>query len=156
VAENKISLGLVSGYVLISLYCIAVFTVPLLKKDVVTRMKFAGGNNPLQREAAVPEKRKGLDFYLQGTRSRQIFVVAQEDRAALPQVAKVQAGELLKDINLTGVFSGSDPQAVLENKKTQKTYYVTIGQSIEGFLVEDIQEGKVMLSYQGEKFELYL
>jgi type II secretory pathway component PulC len=62
--------------------------------------------------------------------------------------------ELMKEINLLGVISGANPQAVIEDKKSGKTYYVTEGQMIGDFQVEEIGYGKIILNYNGQKFEL--
>jgi hypothetical protein len=64
--------------------------------------------------------------------------------------------DLIKDINLVGIISGDNPQAVIENKKVQKTYYLTAGQYLGEFRIDKIGEGKVTLDYKGQKFELYL
>jgi type II secretory pathway component PulC len=64
--------------------------------------------------------------------------------------------DITKDINLVGIITGENPQAVIEDKKTQKTYYVTKGQFIGEIQIEDIKEGKIIISYRGQRFELYL
>lgn len=95
---------------------------------------------------------KPYDFYVDAVKKRPIFTVAQQE-----QRAQAAAGQdLTKDFVLMGIISGDVPQAVIENKKAQKTYYLNEGQFIDGFQVADIQEGKVILEYNGQKFELYL
>jgi type II secretory pathway component PulC len=97
---------------------------------------------------------KPYEFYLEAAKGRQIFssVSGQE----LGQPASGVSVDLIKDINLVGIISGENPQAVIEDKKTQKTYYVTKGQFIGEFQIGDIQEGKVILDYKGQRFELYM
>lgn len=103
------------------------------------------------------EEAKPLEFYLQGVSQREIFgnpVGSNIEETVVPQ-GQVEA-DLLKDINLMGIISGLTPQAVIEDKKAQKTYYVTKGQFIGEMQVEDIAEGKIILNYKGKRFELYL
>lgn len=95
---------------------------------------------------------KPYEFYFEGLKRRQIFAASSVHGAGISTVAG-QAGSI-KDINLVGIISGENPQAIIEDKKTQKTYYVTKGQLIGEFQVEDIQEGKIILNSQGQRFEL--
>lgn len=100
------------------------------------------------------EEIKPYEFYAEGIKNRQIFGSTPGQQAS-QRVSGVNV-DLAKDINLVGIISGENPQAIIEDKKTQKTYYVTKGQFIGEIQVEDIQEGKIILNYMGESFELYL
>lgn len=97
---------------------------------------------------------KPYEFYLEGIKDRQIFgsVSGQE----IERPASAVSADLIKDINLVGIISGENPQAIIEDKKTQKTYYLNKDQFISEFQVEEIQEGKVILNYKGQRFELFL
>lgn len=96
---------------------------------------------------------KPYGFYSQGLADRQIFGSASQEPEK--PIGKINA-DLLKDMSLVGIVSGDNPQAIIEDKKTQKTYYLTRGQLIGEFRVDDIEQGKVILNYNGQKFELYL
>lgn len=104
-------------------------------------------------EAELKSVVKPIDFYLEGTRDRQIFESTGIFAGEKP-LSKIDTD--IKDINLVGIISGENPQAVIEDKKTQKTFYVNKGQFIGEFRVEDIQEGKIILNLRGQRFELYL
>jgi type II secretory pathway component PulC len=97
---------------------------------------------------------KPFEFYREGIGNRQIFSSAPTQGTGIP--ASGINVNIMKDINLVGIISGENPQAIIEDKKTQKTYYVTKGQFIGEFQIEDIQEGKIILNYNGQRFELYL
>lgn len=99
---------------------------------------------------------KPLDLYLEGIKDSHIFAVRPESEPEKPTTSVSASADVIKDINLVGIISGENPQVVIEDKKTQKTYYINKGQFFGDFLVEDIQEGKVVLNYKGQKFELYL
>jgi hypothetical protein len=93
---------------------------------------------------------RGLDSYLGPVAGKNIFA-AKEMEAGLP----VQIGVSdLSNLQLVGIISGENPQAVIEDKKTQKSFYASKGQSIGDFQVADILEGKVILSRQGRQYEL--
>jgi len=102
----------------------------------------------------IKEQTKPFEFYQQGIANRRIFANASGQESINP--ASAANTDLVKDINLVGVITGANPQAVIEDKKTLKTYYVTKGQFIGEAQIEDIQEGKIILNYRGQRYELYL
>lgn len=105
-------------------------------------------------EAVPKAEQKPLEEYLKGVSGKQIFSNLPSAGVAGP-VSGVTA-DLVKDINLVGIIAGDNPQAIIEDKKSQKTYYLNKGQYIGEFQLEDIQEGKIILNYNGQKFELHL
>lgn len=110
----------------------------------------------IQPEEKTQEKKEipSFEFYSREIENRQIFnspAAAQENKA----IAAV-TNDLLKDINLVGIIAGENPQAIIEDKKAQKTYYLRKGQFIEEYEITDIQEGKVILINNEQKYELYL
>ncbi len=95
-----------------------------------------------------------LDKYLAGAEKKQIFLLSSKTENA--QVAAIAASELLKDLSLLGVITGDDPQAVVEDKLSQKTYYLKEGQFVREFKLKKIGEAKIILEYGGDEFELHL
>ncbi len=98
------------------------------------------------------QKIEPFDYYEQSIAGRQIFGQASAEGAASAAINS----NLIKDMNLVGILSGENPQAIIEDKKTQRTSYVVKGQFIGEFQVEDIQDGKIILNYRGQRYELYL
>lgn len=97
---------------------------------------------------------KPVEFYLDGAGARQIFGEASAAGSGLPQAA---AGvNVADDINLVGIISGENPQAIIEDKKSSKTYYLSRGQLIGDLRIDDIGDGKIVVERMGQKFELYL
>jgi type II secretory pathway component PulC len=64
--------------------------------------------------------------------------------------------EIISQYNLSGIVSGDNPKAIIEDKKSQKSYFLREGESAGDLTVEKIGAGKVSLDYKGEKFELVL
>lgn len=62
--------------------------------------------------------------------------------------------ELAKDLNLLGIVTGDDNQAVIEDKGTKKTFFLYEGEELREFTVYDIKESSVILDYKGERIEL--
>jgi len=102
--------------------------------------------------AAGPE-RKPIESYIEDVGGRRIFGGASGATAA-PQAAV--SADIAGDMNLVGIISGENPQAVIEDKKNQRTYYLSEGQMIGDLRVDSIQEGKIILDRMGQKFELHL
>lgn len=106
------------------------------------------------RPLELAAQEKSLDFYVQGTKDRPLFGCVSAPLAEV--VASDSHLDLMKDLGLVGIFSGEKSQAVIENKKDKKTFYVSKGEWIGEFQVFDIQEGQVVLDYHGQKFKLFL
>lgn len=68
------------------------------------------------------------------------------------------SGKLLASrLTLMGIISGDPAQAIIEDSKTQKTYFVMPGQAIvEGAVLEQVLDNRVVLDLDGEKIELTL
>jgi hypothetical protein len=93
-----------------------------------------------------------LDFYLEPVKSRSIFTSLVTEESQLSSI--ISDTESIKDLTLVGIISGENPQAIIEDKKAQKNYTVTQGQLIGSFKVEEILEGKVILSGKNQRYEL--
>ena len=100
------------------------------------------------------EKVHSLEHYLATIRGKPLFAstvfanpVSRQGVSDIPS---------LKNINLIGIITGDSPQAIIEDKQNQKTYYVNKGGFINDFQIEDIVKVKVILNYKGQKFDLYL
>jgi hypothetical protein len=59
-------------------------------------------------------------------------------------------------LGLMGVIGGDSPQAIIEDKASQKTYYAKKGESAGEYVVEDISDGVVVLDGPGGKLRLTL
>ena len=141
------------AFFLACVYLILSLLYPLfgLKKGEVPHITIPKITEQPQEKSPEPQP---VDFYLQGIKSKQVFAspVAQE-------AGNVGGGvdiDLTKDINLVGVISGDNPQAVVEDKKAQKVYYLSKGQYLGQFQIADIQESKIVVTYKGQNYELFL
>ncbi len=142
------------------------YLVPLfLKKPAVSiesleeRLKAQGSREPsLQAGAPSAEKKPPLTYFSGGVGTKNIFSpIAKEETA--PQ-STAEQGPKLEDIktqlNLLGIVGGDSPQAIIEDKSTQKSYFLNKGSTFGDIEVKDIRDNKVILSYKGQEFELVL
>lgn len=91
--------------------------------------------------------------YLQAIINRKLFAALAIEKKVEVEVSDVDVN---KRFNLVGVIDGDIPQAVIEDKDTQKTHYMSKGQSLSGVVIEEISERKVILDYKGKKVALML
>lgn len=97
---------------------------------------------------------KPFEYYQEGLSGRKIFGTIETQESTGPISA---AGvDIAKDIGLVGIIMGENPQAIIEDKKAAKTYYVTKGQFVQDMQIDEIQEGKIIINYKGQRYELYL
>ncbi|HTY44646.1 MAG TPA: hypothetical protein VMD52_01475 [Patescibacteria group bacterium] len=140
------------GCIAAAMYTGASFLYPLFVAHETRDPSVAPLEQPHAQQDARP-----YSYYLEAARRRQVFNVP----AAAPLQPAVIASEgpgsdATKDLSLVGIIAGVIPQAIIEDKKVKKTYYVNKGQRIGEVLVEDIQEGKIIINHNGSRFELYL
>ncbi len=136
--------------------CIYLF-ISLLYPFIGLRRISLPKDNPQKTLEPISEQKtetKPFEFYQQGITGRRIFSNANAQADAVP--ASAAGVDLAKDINLVGIIAGENPQAIVEDKKTLKTYYVTKGQFVGEMQIDDIREGKIIVNYRGQKYELYL
>jgi type II secretory pathway component PulC len=67
------------------------------------------------------------------------------------------AKQLASRLTLMGIVAGEQPQAIIEDAETKKTYFVTAGQVVaDGAVLEQVLDNRVILDFEGEKIELTL
>ncbi len=121
-------------------------------KEAAARQDKADG---LQEGAALKNK---VSYYLEQIRQRDVFrrgpkpsESAVEPEPAGPSGEIIEATQHLK---LVGISWSSDPDAMVEDTKALKTFFVKRGQTIGDVRVQAIFKDKVVLTYRGEEIEL--
>ena len=138
-----------------SLYLLYTFINPainLKKTDTTEPLTMQAKTSNIDQD----DNLRPLEFYLKEIREKQIFATAAAGLGSSSTARNLSDTDLLKEISLVGIIGGDDPQAAIEDKEIQKTYYLKKGQFIRQFQIEDIQDGKVILGYRGQSFEFYL
>lgn len=134
-------------------YLIAVFIYPWVALRKIDLPAVSVTEKP-ETSASEKKESKPYEFYLNAMQAHPLFGSASGQAEEMSPSAIATEASSIKDINLVGVIMGDNPQAIIEDKKAQKTYYVVKGQFIGDFQVEEIVSGKVILNYRGQKFEL--
>ena len=77
-----------------------------------------------------------------------------DDMDIVKKKVAVPKEDLVKNLNLLGIITGKENQAIVEDKKSKKTMFLYKGDSLGEFTVYDIKEKGIVLDYNGEKIEL--
>ena len=77
------------------------------------------------------------------------FLPTKEEAASA-----VNVGPTLSNFKLVGILWSDNPQAMIENSKEQKTYFVSKGDKIGDLDVKNILKDKVMLGKDDQEWEL--
>jgi len=136
-------------------YFILTFLFPLLWESGLREPEVSDSEiaETLAEDIAVNlPQAENYPVYLKHINSRQLF---ETDFAKSALQAESEAN-LSEKFSLVGIISGDIPQAVIEDKQAQKTYYLKEGESFSGIKVEQVNEGKVSINYHGRQVELFL
>ena len=68
-----------------------------------------------------------------------------------PVFLKSSIAELVKDYRLKGVVLLNEPEAILEDARTQRSIFLKVGDHLGELTVKEIKEGEVVLKYYGEE-----
>ena len=56
-----------------------------------------------------------------------------------------------------GIMAGNPGQAIIEDTQTKKSYFVSPGQPVvDGAMLDQVLDNRVILDFEGEKIELSL
>lgn len=144
---------IITTLILSLVYLIICYFYPYYSSKEIKLEKFAlnNGNLLAEEKSQIVLEEKTLDSYLKTANRDEVFKQGSFNSSNL---ALAVATDIAKDLVLVGIISGASPQAVIEDKKAGKTYYVAKGQFIGQYLLEDILEGKIILKSNGQSFEL--
>jgi len=102
--------------------------------------------------------KRSVAYYLDMIRQRDIFSMGNKaessGKPALTQGPSEKIVEAVKDLRLVGISWSNDPDAMIEDGKALRTFFVKRGQMIGDIKVQAIFKDKVVLDYGGEEIEL--
>lgn len=144
---------LIAGYLILDIILVS----PSRKVALLVANKSASKSAAETAKRAMPIETKSYSYYSNKVSGKSIFGAGSSIQME-SQGGEVDSSSELSggNIGLVGIIPGDPPQAIVEDKKSQKTYYLAKGQSINGITVEDISENKVVLEYRDKKMTLFL
>ena len=128
--------------------------VPALNEPSPASQKPMAASEPSSEELPSLAAIVAQPIFSAGTAAAQTVTLG----AAGPRSAPSATAKQLADrLTLTGIIAGDQPQAIIEDAQTKKTFMVTPGQPvIDGAVLERVLDTRVVLDLNGEKIELTL
>ncbi|MFQ5706625.1 MAG: hypothetical protein ACE5HO_04200 [bacterium] len=109
-------------------------------------------NSPtLRREGKIVRVSKS---YLTVAARRRYFRTEVAPSSEPVTVSAAEMPGLAQRYSLLGVLMGEEPQAIVRENDTNTSLFLSKGQRINGYLVEQILEGKIILLQDGQRIEL--
>ncbi len=104
---------------------------------------------------ALARQEEPYSYYAGPAQGRSIFT-PQEIETTAPVQTGPSVEEISAGFSLIGIIAGDRPQAIVEDKKTGKSYFVYTNGAIGQVRVVEIRSDSVIMEYQGKRFELIL
>lgn len=138
------------------LYFLIDFSYSMLNAKRVPKINFNPQSN--LQSLSVPDESllKNISYYLEKVRQRDIFKIGSKpvSKERDKDEIQVKIAELTQDLKLVGISWSDDPDAMIEDAKNKKTYFIKRGQDVGELKVQAIFKDKVVLSYQGVEVEI--
>ncbi|MEK6733157.1 MAG: hypothetical protein AABY55_05970 [Candidatus Omnitrophota bacterium] len=105
------------------------------------------------------EEIPAVDMQAKASQAQPVVSEPEEDNAPVltdkaVDSKKISREEILGNLNLLGIITGENNQAIIEDKNLKKTFFLYKGDSLGELKVYDIKSNMVILEYKGEKIEL--
>jgi len=160
VKKIKINLNLELANKILTVLCVllvvySIFDFIFNSKDVEKFYNKAAALKFIKQEEKDIVTLRPFLYYLTLVQRRNIFSPVELVNAVDQSKERKKAlQDLIADLKMVGISWGEEPQAMIESKKTNQTYFLKKGETINGLKIEEILTNKVILSYEGEKGEL--
>lgn len=122
-----------------------------LEHRLVLEDKTLGSSERLSSLA--PSPIPPLSYYEEKASRRNLFRTRPVTELGATSV--VAAPDVLQGLSLKGIIFDQNPQAIVQDDKARKSYFVRIGDSFNGVIVKGIEQEKVVIEYQGQVLELH-
>lgn len=128
---------------------------PKLERVVATGAPEPAGGSSDTSTSATANSLKPLADYLAAVQQANPFGGAPAIVAApVEQSAKHRLGELTQGLVVVGIDRGANPEAIVEDTTQKRTYFVKVGDELNGMVVREISARGVVVTYEGEELLL--
>jgi len=118
--------------------------------DVISKV----AQEPAETKEKPAHSIEPYSYYSSQIEERNIFL-PQESEVS-PVASGPSLEEISSNLSLIGIIAGDRPQAIIEDKKAGKSYFMYKSGLVGQAKVVDILEDKVVMEYKGQVFELML
>lgn len=99
-----------------------------------------------------PVQVESLAAYEQQFLTHALFYKPQITQSA----KKIDLVERLRPYTLVGIVQGVEPEALIQNSRTNQIHFVQAGEQLDELKLVDMKAHSVVLEYDGEKRELHM
>lgn len=145
-------------FLVLLLVCAIVYTVFTYihyyktKTEIPGEVEIEKGGELLEDTPTPP----ALSHYTDVLGRRQMFKLyeAPKPKPVGPPKPKITLQQLLAGYTFIGVIFGDVPQAIVEEKRTGQSFYLTAGQYLGEIKIEKIDRGRITVSYEDEMLDI--
>jgi hypothetical protein len=97
-----------------------------------------------------------LSYYSDSVSKRQMFKIfeAPKPKTVEQQKPKITLQQLLGGYTFVGIIFGDVPQAIVEDKKSGQSFYLTSGQMLGDIKINNVEQGRVSVSLGDETMDI--
>lgn len=106
------------------------------------------------KEGEVVLEKKPYSYYASSIEGRNIFMPQEVEAESV--ISGPTVDEIKASLSLIGIIAGDRPQAIIEDKKTRKSYFLYKGGIVGESKIVEILQDSVIMEYKGQRFELVL
>ncbi|MBI1870423.1 MAG: hypothetical protein HYS07_04430 [Chlamydiae bacterium] len=111
----------------------------------------------LELPSNLNQQAESFDTYSKILEKRDIFkTIGPPPPVMTPTERSVGLSELVKNLSLSGIIPGDQPEGIVEDKSNGQVYYVKSGDRIGQLEVVEVTEGSLLLRYRDEEGQLTL
>ena len=146
--------------VLVGLTCVLVIDLVSPRGSYRASKDLSSSTDSLGRaSSAKPEDYlKPLSVYIGSTGSRNPFGTAGGTQPVVETPVSKQAQNKLENMAqglvIVGIDKSGNPRALIEDTNQHRTYFVKVGEELNGMMVKRISDSGVVLSYEGKEIDL--
>lgn len=139
--------------VLIVYFLVDYFFLPAVKVSPPVN-----GEAPAEDTAEKEPVKYQYSYYQKDISGKDLFKPLVKDVHGEEEAPDAALEDIAASLGLMGVVSGAKPQAIIEDRKSKKTYFLNKGDKLGNVQLKEILEGegKVILIYKGREFDLVL
>jgi len=160
-AEGQFDIGLLN-HGLMAIIFIMLLTSVITSSGAWKELKALSAREFTPAEAAKSDSAlkeitamKGLAYYIGKLSARNIFNrQPKPNELSTEPVLSNKMADMTASLKLVGISMSDNPDAMIEDTKLQKTYFVKMGSMVGDLRVDLITKDKVVLKYNKEVFEL--
>ena len=131
---------------------IDVILVPVKPPSFAVRPAAGNPESSSKGVASTDDHLRSLADYRQTLAIRNPFgLSAHRDVPTGAGGGKSRLGELVSTLAIVGINRGRVPEALIEDTAAQRTYFVKVGDQVNGVTVKAIDQNGVRVAYEGEE-----